>query len=99
MVGIELVEDTRPAGALRMADPSAAEFPRNIHTFNEPHSNQAARGSEQNGVRTVTGALVPYHDRRGGGPEYSFGRRESHDAAWSAMNKKRGVSDDCGEKE
>ena len=74
-------EDTRPEGSLRFADPSKAEFPRHIHTFNEPHSN--AMG-ESHGVRSMTGMLVPWDDRHVNDP-------------WAVMNRKRGVVDPAGE--
>lgn len=51
-----------PSGSLRFADPSASEFPRHIHTFNDPYSKNNAFG-EQRGVDSQTGDLVPWHDR------------------------------------
>jgi hypothetical protein len=70
-------EDTRPVGAVRFADPSTAEFPRHIHTFNEPHSPRST--GECSGVRSQTGEYVPWPDRR------------TDANVWEAMNRKRGV--------
>jgi len=68
--------DERPLGALRYADPSTAEFPRHIHTYNEPFSRRSI--GENNGIRSVTGSMVPYGDR--------------HTAdSWAAMERKKGT--------
>jgi hypothetical protein len=68
------------------ADPSKAEYPRHIHTFNDPESPRS--NGEQNGIRSITGRLVPY------------GVRQYEPDPWGAMNKKRGVADhDRGEKD
>jgi len=72
-------EDTRPIGALRFADPSTAELPRHIHTFNEPFSPSSH--GEQHGVRSTTGRLVPWKDCY---PEDT----------WAAMRKKRGLTEE-----
>jgi hypothetical protein len=77
LIGVE--ENSRPIGSLRFADPSTAELPRHIHTFNEPHSPNSV--GEQNGVRSMTGDLVPWPDRH-------------TTDLWAAMNRKRGVTDD-----
>ncbi len=69
--------DERPVGALRFADPSTAGMTRQIHTFNDPPSTAIG---EQNGVRSVTGALVPWPSREGVGID-----------VWAEMNRKRGV--------
>ena len=77
-------EDTRPVGAVRFADPSTAEFPRHIHTFNEPHSRRAS--GENDGIRSQTGEYVPWPDRR------------TDANLWRAMNAKRGLTDEEDER-
>jgi hypothetical protein len=71
-------QDTRPTGSLQFADPSTAELPRHIQTFNDPHSPRST--GECSGINTRTGRLVPYGDRRSGD-------------VWAEMNAKRGVSE------
>lgn len=53
-------EDTRPIGSLLFADPSAAAFPQQIHTFNDPRSSRTS--GEQHGIRTVTARETTYWD-------------------------------------
>lgn len=69
--------DPKPVGSLRFADPSAAEFPRHIHTFNEPFSREGV--GECHGIDSQTGALVSWDDRH------------TTKDTWSEMNRKRGV--------
>lgn len=38
----EAEPDTRPTGSLLFADPAAAQFPRQVHTFNDPPSGSAS---------------------------------------------------------
>ena len=72
-------EDTRPSGEVLFADPSMAEFPRHVRTFNEPHSPRST--GEQSGIRTLSGGnCVPYGDRYWNETD-----------PWAAMNKKRGT--------
>jgi hypothetical protein len=69
--------DPKPVGSLRFADPSAGEFPRHIHTFNDPHNKDAV--GECHGIDSQTGALV------------SWDSRHTDKDTWAEMNKKRGV--------
>lgn len=75
---VPLEEYERPVGALRFADPAKAGFPRQIQTFNEPHSPNSH--GEQHGVRSVTGNLVDWYNREGSGVDL-----------WAEMNRKRGT--------
>jgi len=80
---VEPEPDTRPTGSVLFADPSTAEFPRQIHAFNDPRGNNSH--GEQNGVRTMTGRLVPWNDRQS---------ETTGEGLWANMNRKRGVKDD-----
>jgi hypothetical protein len=74
--------EERPEGALRFADPSAAAFPRAVHTFDPPdyRSTNAQSGRDMaGGVRSMTGTLVPWESR------------QPYEDSWEAMNRKRGV--------
>ena len=79
-------EDKRPAGSVMFADPSKAEYPRHLNTFNEPYNPRATGDLE--GIRSITGRLVPWPSR------------QYEPDPWESMNRKRGVVDhDRGEKD
>jgi len=87
---VEFVPDERPIGALRYADPSTAEFPRHIHTFNEPYSPRSKGANE--GIRSMTGGMVPWHDRHNVDEiSYMPGKERKSDGLWAAMARKKGT--------